>query len=177
MTREAKLVPREHGSSPAEGGWFVVNARDAAWVDGPFGSYTGFEGADARFAQVGVNIAVLSPGEPNCLYHAENEQEDFLVLDGECLLIIEREERPLRRWDFVHCPAWTAHVFVGAGERPCVLLAVGTRIGRSVIYPAAEAAGRHGAGAEHETDDPDVAYASFAPDTPAAFEPGWLPGT
>jgi uncharacterized cupin superfamily protein len=177
MVREAKLAPRRHGRSPAESGWFVLNAAEAAWVDGPFGAYTAFEGAETRFAQVGINVAVLQPGQPNCYYHAEHEQEDFLVLDGECLLIVEGQERPLRRWDFVHCPAGTEHVFVGAGDRPCVLLAVGTRIGGSVVYPVSDAARRHGAGVSDQTDDPDVAYAGADADTPAPFQPGWLPWT
>jgi len=97
MVREAKLAMRRHGCSPEESGWFVLNAADAEWVGGPFGSFTAFEGAEARFGQFGFNVAVLEPGQPNCRYHAENEQEDFLVLDGECLLIVEGEERPLRR--------------------------------------------------------------------------------
>ena len=76
---------------------------------------------------IGINIQVLQPGEPNCMYHGETGQEDFLVLSGECLLLIEGEERPLKQWDFVHSPPWTEHVFVGAGDGPCVILMVGAR--------------------------------------------------
>ena len=61
------------------------------------------------------------------MYHWEADQEDFLVLDGEALLIVEGEERALRPWDFVHCPAETKHVIVGAGDGNCVLLAIGAR--------------------------------------------------
>ena len=125
----------EHGREPAGEGWFVLNAREAKWVDGHFGAYTRFEG-ESRFPQLGFNIGVLAPGQPACHYHGEDEQEDFLVLSGECLLLIEGQERPLRQWDFVHCPAWTEHVFVGAGDGPCAILAVGTRSGGDVVYPA-----------------------------------------
>ena len=176
MVREAKLADRAHGRAPSGEGWFVVNARDAAWLTGDFGAYTRFEG-DARFPRFGMNIGVLAPGEASCYYHAEDEQEDFLVLGGECLLIVEGEQRPLRQWDFVHCPAWTEHVFVGAGDGPCALLAVGTRLADEVVYPASELAQRHRAGVARETRNPDEAYAGLAPDVPAPFVPGWLPGT
>ena len=108
---------------------------EARWLDGDFGAYTRFEG-DARFPGLGLNIGVLEPGQAACRYHGEDEQEDFLVLEGECLLMIQGEEHRRRAWDFVHCPAWTEHIFVGAGEGPCALLAVGTRSGRGVICPA-----------------------------------------
>jgi uncharacterized cupin superfamily protein len=52
---------------------------------------------------LGMSIQVLAPGEPNSMYHWEAEQEDFLVLSGEALLIVEGQERPLKQWDFVHC--------------------------------------------------------------------------
>lgn len=159
---------------PQGPGWFVVNAADAPWVSGRFGSYTGFEG-DARFERIGLNIGVLEPGQPACWYHEEDEQEDFLVLRGEALLLVEGEERPLRAWDFVHCPPWTAHVFVGAGDEPCTLLALGGRSGGGVLYPVSELALRHGAGVEEATTSPREAYADVPPDTPVAFDPRWLP--
>jgi uncharacterized cupin superfamily protein len=172
---EAPLKRTEHGLAPAGDGWFVLNAREAKWLDGHFGAYTRFEG-DPRFPKLGVNIGVLAPGQPACHYHGEDEQEDFLVLAGECLLLIEGEERHLRQWDFVHCPAWTEHVFVGAGEGPCAILAVGTRSGGDVIYPRADVALRHGAGVERDTPDPREAYADVPPDAEVAFDGGWLPG-
>ena len=110
------------------------------------------------------------------MYHGEDEQEDFLVLSGECLLLIEGEERPLKTWDFVHCPAWTEHVLVGAGSGPCTILAVGSRTGGGVIYPASELAQRHGAGVEAETRDPGEAYARFRPDADVEHREDWLPG-
>jgi uncharacterized cupin superfamily protein len=172
---EADLKQTEHGLEPSGEGWFVINARDAKWLDGHFGAYTRFEG-DPRFTRLGFNIGVLDPGQAACYYHGEGEQEDFLVLQGECLLLIEGEERALRQWDFVHCPDWTEHVFVGAGDGPCAILAVGTRTDGDVIYPAAEVALRHGAGVERETNDPREAYAGLPRDTERSYEPGWLPG-
>jgi uncharacterized cupin superfamily protein len=175
MTKEAPLVPAGEGLAPAGEGWFVLNAQRARWLTGDFGAYTRFEG-DARFESIGVNIGVLAPGQASCFYHSEDEQEDFLVLSGECLLLIEGEERPLKAWDFVHCPPWTEHVFVGAGSGPCALLAVGTRLGEEVVYPASELAQRHRAGVTHETRDPAAAYAAVGSDSETAYQPGWLPG-
>jgi len=176
MVEEAPLERVEGGLAPAGEGWFILNARDAVWKDGHFGAYTRFEGEHARFAALGVNIGVLAPGQPACHYHGEDEQEDFLVLGGECVLLIEGQERRLRAWDFVHCPAWTEHVFVGAGEEPCTILAVGTRSQDGVVYPVSELARRHGAGVERETRDPGEAYAGLLDEVPAAFREDWLPG-
>ncbi len=176
MVPEAEFKRTEHGLEPASEGWFVLGARDAKWLDGHFGAYTRFEGSEARFSTLGFNIGVLAPGQAACYYHGEDEQEDFLVLQGECLLVIEGEERPLRQWDFVHCPAWTEHVFVGAGVGPCALLAVGTRSDGDVVYPRSEVAVRHAAGVEHETRQPREAYAEVPPDTEVPYRSGWLPG-
>ena len=177
MVSEARLERGLHGVRPSGPGWFVLNARDAEWQDGPFGAYTPFENTDERFGELGINMAVLLPGQSNALYHAENVQENFLVLDGECLLIVEEQERRLRRWDFVHCPPHTRHIFVGAGERPCLLLGVGNRSrpDLSVEYPVSATARRHGAGVAQETDDPGIAYAAAEPDVPVAFDEDWLP--
>ncbi len=175
MVPEAKYEQTETGLVPRGEGWFVVNARDAAWRDSDFGAYTRFEG-DVHFPQIGINIGILAPGQPACMYHGEDEQEDFLVLSGECLLLVEGEERRLKAWDFVHCPAWTEHVFVGAGDGPCAVLAIGGRSGGDVIYPDSELARRHKAGVEHETKDPKEAYAPYPNDGPAPFQEAWLPG-
>lgn len=153
----------------------MLNAREATWMDGHFGVYTRFEG-DARFPSFGINIGVLAPGQPACWYHGEDEQEDFLVLSGECLLLIDGEERRLRAWDFVHCPAWTEHVFVGAGDGPCAVLAVGTRLKDDVVYPATELAQRHDAAAPLTTRSPEEAYAGLPLDAEAPYREGWLPG-
>jgi uncharacterized cupin superfamily protein len=175
MMPEARLEQDEGGLVPAGEGWFVLNARDASWLDGHFGAYTRFEG-EPRFTRLGFNIGVLQPGQPSCHYHGEDEQEDFLVLSGECMLLIEGEERHLKAWDFVHCPPWTEHVFVGAGDGPCALLAVGTRSDGDVVYPDSELARRHNAGVQRETRDPSEAYAGIPPDDPAGYRDGWLPG-
>jgi len=178
MVPEAQLKPAEGGLEPAGEGWFVLNARDAKWLDGHFGAYTRFEARpDGRFRQLGFNIGVLGPGQASCHYHGEDEQEDFLILQGECLLLIEGEERPLKQWDFVHCPPMTEHVFVGAGDGPCALLAVGSRVGKDeVVYPRSELALKHKAGAEQETRDPDESYAGIPEDKPVGYQSGWLPG-
>jgi uncharacterized cupin superfamily protein len=175
---EAQLKSSEGGQEPAGEGWFVLNARDAKWLDGHFGAYTRFENREAaQFQQLGFNIGVLQPGQASCYYHGEDEQEDFLVLQGECLLLIEGEERPLTQWDFVHCPSMTEHVFVGAGEGPCALLAVGTRVGKDeVVYPRSELALAHNAGVEETTREPSQAYAGIPDDLPVGYQPGWLPG-
>jgi uncharacterized cupin superfamily protein len=172
---EARMEAREGGLVPASEGWFVVNATEAQWMAGVFGAYTRFEGEE-RFPLIGVNIGVLAPGQASCYYHAEDEQENFLVLAGTCLLLVEGQERRLRQWDFVHCPPWTEHVFVGAGDGPCTVLAIGTRLTDGVVYPDSELARGHRAGVAHETRDPDHAYAGVPPDTPTRYRSGWLPG-
>jgi uncharacterized cupin superfamily protein len=174
MVPESQLESSDSGLVPAGEGWFVLNARDARWLDGHFGAYTRFEG-EPRFPKLGFNIAVLEPGQPACYYHGEDEQEDFLVLSGECLLLIEGQERRLKAWDFVHCPAWTKHVFVGSGDGPCAVLAVGTRTDGDVVYPASELAQRHRAGVDRETDQPREAYAELPPDAAVRYREGWLP--
>jgi uncharacterized cupin superfamily protein len=171
---EAPLTPAGAGLAPEGDGWFIVNARGTRWQEGDFGAFTGFEGT-ARFPKLGINIGVLEPGQPSCMYHRENEQEDFLVLSGECLLLIEGEERSLKAWDFVHCPAWTEHVFVGAGAGACAILGVGSRTGGDVVYPESELAQRHGAGVDAETADPKEAYARFRSDADVEYREGWLP--
>ena len=173
MTDEASLTETPTGAVPNGAGWFVLNAREARWQTGDFGAYTRFEG-EPSFAGLGFNVAVLQPGEPSCYYHGEDAQENFLVISGECLLVIEEQERPLRQWDFVHCPPWTRHVFVGAGSGPCVLLAAGARPSDAVVYPASEVARRHRAGVSRQTRDPSEAYRGLADDTETAYRDGWL---
>jgi uncharacterized cupin superfamily protein len=174
---EAKLVNTDGGLVPEGEGWFVLNAYDARWWRSTeLGSSVTFEG-DVRFTDYGINVHVLAPGQPNCMYHGEAGQEDFLVLAGECILLVEGEERRLRAWDFVHCPPWTEHVFVGAGSEPCVILMVGARHRGEepgVCYPVEEVALRHGAGVEVATTEPREAYARFPP-VEAGPCPGGLP--
>jgi uncharacterized cupin superfamily protein len=176
MVEEARLQATGSGLAPATDGWFVVNVRDAAWeTNNAAGAACSFEGQDAPFAELGVNIGVLRPGRSRFLYHAEPYQEDFLVLAGECLLIVEGEERPLRMWDFVHCPPHTAHAVVAEGDGPCILLMAGARTGDwpyGVVYPRSELALRHEAGVEEETSLVPGAVPPIPPWHPARPE-GW----
>jgi uncharacterized cupin superfamily protein len=175
MVEQARLEDVGSGLAPVSPGWFVVNAGEAAWVrNESFGGRCVFESsprvlseqtgvAPQMFTETGFTLAVLEPGKPNGMYHAESTQEDFLVLAGECVLVIEGEERPLRAWDFVHCPPGTRHVFVGAGDGPCVVFMTGARRDDdSIVYPRSETALARGAGVDAETPDPRVAYAPFA---------------
>ena len=169
MTQEARLEDTGGGLAPATEGWFVVNVRDSSWLTNDvLGGCCIVEGGEISFPELGFTIAVLRPGQSGGRYHGESNQEDFLVLTGECLLLIEGEERPLRAWDFVHCPPWTEHAFVGAGEGPCVIFMTGARTREhQVVYPRSELALLHGAGVETETNRPAEAYAPFPP---------WKPG-
>jgi uncharacterized cupin superfamily protein len=181
MVPEAPMNVAEEGLVPAGEGWFVLNAREARWseVEGRGGFALGFEGT-TDFPQVGMNLFVLRPGEPIGMYHWEADQEDFLVLSGAALLLVEGEERPLRQWDFVHCPAGTKHIIIGAGDSPCAVLAVGAREhqrpGEWGGYPVDEVALRHGAGVEEETNSGAEAYARFPDPVPTRYRTGWLPG-
>jgi uncharacterized cupin superfamily protein len=174
---EAPLEEAGKGLAPARPGWFVLNTRDARWLEGPvFGAFTPFENREAaKFEQVGFNIAFLKPGQPACRYHREENQEDFLILSGEALLLVEGEERQLKAWDFFHCPGGADHVIIGAGERGCTVVAVGSRTNRSVLYPVSELARRHNAGVDQETNDPRVAYADLPEDEEVEFKEEWLP--
>ncbi len=179
MVTEAHLESTDDGVVAKGDGWFVLNARDARWRPGKGrGAYCLFEG-DPEFSQVGIHLVALAPGEPMAMYHWEADQEDFLVIAGEALAIVEGEERPLRQWDFVHCPAGTNHVIIGAGDGPCLVVAIGAR-DRSTgpdwgAYSVDEAALRHGAGVEQETDDPEKAYERFGPRETTRYREGWLP--
>ena len=146
--------------------WSVQNVRDGEWwVNEKFGNRTMLV-PDA--SQVGVRVHVHEPGKPSTLYHRESEQEGFLVIEGECLLIVEGEEVMLRAWDYFHCPPGTTHSFVGAGDGPCVVVTLGGRSeGGSILYARDELALDHEAGVEQETDSPREAYAPF---------PKWEPG-
>jgi uncharacterized cupin superfamily protein len=180
---EAKLDRTEAGLVPASDGWFVVNARDARWIERPgrghnvpFTGWTEHE-AETYFPRLGMNLVVLEPGEPIGMYHWEADPEDFLVLAGEAVLIVEGKERPLRQWDFVHCPPETEHAFVGAGEGPCTILAVSARehqVSVGSVYTVDEAAARYGASVDEETREAD-AYDRFPDPYPTRYG-GWLPG-
>ena len=171
MVEEARLEQLAAGLTPVTDGWFVVGIAEAAWVTREGGPAACVIEGDVQFPDVGFTVAVLQPGEPNGMYHREGNQEDFLVLAGECLLLIEGEERRLKTWDFVHCPPHTEHIFVGAGDGPCAIFMTGARKGwpgdKGIVYPRNELALRHGAGVETETTKPAEAYAQYPP---------WKPG-
>ena len=177
MVPEAPLRKTRYGLVTDGEGWFVVNAREARWREsGPLGVYCDFEGK-RRFPHLGVNISVLEPGQSLGRYHRENAQEGFLVLAGTCMLVVEDEERELKTWDFFHCPARTAHMIVGAGDGPSVVLAVGARgLGRKgLLYPVSPVARKHGVSVQRETVDPAEAYADLPKPTRVAYRDGWLP--
>jgi uncharacterized cupin superfamily protein len=174
MIEEARLEEVGSGLASVSPGWFVVNVSEAAWLrNDAFGGRCVFE-SSARvlaerpgiepqsFAETGFTLAVLEPGKPTGMYHAETGQEDFLVLAGTCLLLIEEQERTLRAWDFVHCPPGTGHTFVGTGDQACVIFMTGARReGKTILYPVSETARARKAGVEAQTDSPADAYAPF----------------
>jgi uncharacterized cupin superfamily protein len=175
MIDEAQLQDVGSGLAPVSPGWFVVNVGEAAWLrNDAFGNRCNFESTPRvlaerpdldphPFPETGFTLAVLEPGKPSGMYHAETAQENFLVLAGACLMLIEEQERPLRAWDFVHLPPGTRHSFVGTGDEPCVILMVGARPeGRSIVYPRSDVALARDAGVETETNSPAEAYAAFS---------------
>jgi uncharacterized cupin superfamily protein len=179
MVPESKLEKTEHGLVPKGEGWFVLNLRDAVWrhADGRGAVCVvldDFEG-ERQADQLGVNPFVLGPGEAMAMYHWEADQEDFLVVSGEAILIVEGEERRLGAWDFVHCPPHTKHVIVGASSDPCLVIAVGARERDSLGFTADDVAKRHGASVEEDTTDGGLAYASVPRRQPTAYRDGWLP--
>jgi uncharacterized cupin superfamily protein len=183
MVSESRLEQTGQGLVPKGDGWFVLNAREARWLHAPGRStICEFEGpfeGEQDFPQLGINLSVLEPGESMGMYHWEASQEDFLVLAGEAVLIVEGQERPLRQWDFFHCPAGTKHIIVGAGDGPCLVLAAGARehSGSSVWggYVVDAAAQRHGVSVEQETSDSKEAYAGLPRRQTTGYRDGWLP--
>jgi uncharacterized cupin superfamily protein len=176
---EAALEQSGDGLVAKSDGWFVLNAQDSRWYHAEGrGAFCDFEG-DVEFTQVGINVQMLAPGDAMAMYHWEADQEDFLVVSGEAILVVEGEERPLRAWDFVHCPPSTKHTIVASGDGPCVVVAVGSRAFMDSPdwggYTVDETALRHGAGVETETTVPSEAYASVTRRQPTAYRDGWLP--
>ena len=180
---EAPLRPSKNGLVVDGEGWFVVNARESRWRDeGPLGSYCTFEGK-RRFPHFGINVSVLEPGERMGMYHREHAQEAFLVLEGECTLIVEGEERLLRQWDFFYCAPETEHIIVAGADQRAIVLAVGGRgrgVGGGIVYAVDEVAGRYGASVERATTKPSEAYEDVWSGLPRSrfvpFREGWLPG-
>jgi uncharacterized cupin superfamily protein len=185
MVPEAELEQTEAGLVPASDGWFVMNTRDARWLENPGRGHsvplTGWDEYEAEtfFPMLGMAIRVVGPGAPTDTYHWETEQEDFLVLSGEALLIVEGRERPLKQWDFVHCPPETRHAFVGAGDGLCVLLCASSRQfqkdGPWGYYCADDTAARYNASSPEDTQDGELAYARFGTPRPTRYRDGLLP--
>lgn len=176
---EARIEETDRGKLPRGDGWYVLNAREAQWrhVEGR-SAVCDFEG-DVEFPQLGVNVSVLQPGEPMAMVHWEADQENFLVVAGDAVLLVEGEERPLRAWDFVHCPPGTTHAIVGAGDGPCVVVSVGARIDSTGSdwggYTVEGRAARYGATVAADTTDPAEAYAHLPRRRPTRYRDGWLP--
>ena len=162
--REARLRETEAGLVAESEGWFVMNLREAAWQtapNAPLGTWVAFE-ADGVAQQVGVGVHVLMPGESPGRYHSESDQEGFLVLAGECMLVVEGEERRLRQWDYFHCPPGTAHITVGASEEPCAIFMLGARTpGGLTDYIPDPVAERHGVSVKARTGSSTEAYADL----------------
>jgi uncharacterized cupin superfamily protein len=153
---------------------FVVNLADAPVLGhSRRASRIALEPDGVDWPDTGVNVQILQPGQPNCRYHSEPVQEDFLVLHGECLLIMDGEERRLRTWDFVHCPAGTAHVFVGAGDGPSAVLMIGSRRLDEVHYLVEPLAARWDASVREPTDEPAQAYADWRVEEPRPVPNPW----
>jgi uncharacterized cupin superfamily protein len=175
---EAQSVDTPFGRYVSSAGWFVLNLADTYAVrnDERGGAIYALEPPAARFGGLGINARYLLPGQAISLYHAEDTQEDFLVMAGECTVVIEEQERTLRAWDFLHCPPGTKHALIGAGDGPCLLIAVGARLGpdagpQGLVFPVSPAAARHGLSVAEETGDMDTANA----DWPGSWEPVRLP--
>jgi uncharacterized cupin superfamily protein len=172
--KEASSEETPYGRYVTSDGWFVLNLADSLAVrnEEKGGAMYPLEPQEQPFRDFGARVRVLWPGEPNALYHSEDAQEGFLVLSGECTLIVEEEERPLRQWDYFHCPADTRHVIVGAGGGPCAILMIGARPEVETLrYPVSDIAAKYGASAARDTEEPDEAYA----DWPGEYQPVRLP--
>jgi uncharacterized cupin superfamily protein len=176
--REAKIEETDTGRQPADDGWFILNLEEIGWSTVPGGGiWCSFESPAAKSPLLGIGVHVLHPGEAPGMYHSEsNQQEGFLVLSGECIVVVEGEERRMRSWDYLHCPPGTAHITVGAGDGPCAIVMVGTRDpDHTINYIADPVAAKHGAAVAVDTESPAEAYADRPPVTPAP-SPWPLPG-
>ncbi|HMI99610.1 MAG TPA: cupin domain-containing protein [Gaiellaceae bacterium] len=156
---EARIEQTEAGAIVASPGWFVVNLAEARWMRSEEGGEWSDLEPEGGFEQYGIGVHVVQPGQPNGMYHSETVQEAFLVLSGECILVVEEQERRLRAWDFFHCAPGTHDILVGVGDGPCAILMVGVRgEGKKLHYPVSILAARHGASAPVDTDMASEAY-------------------
>jgi uncharacterized cupin superfamily protein len=170
---EAPFEETEHGLVCKGDGWFLVNARDVRWRESTGRGVSSNVGGDMLFDQLGVGITIVGPGEPTTMYHWESNEEDFIVLRGGGIAILDGEEHQLRQWDAIHCPPGVAHAFVG-GPDGLVLFGVGAREHADEgAYVADPVAARFGAAPERDTDDTGEAYKRFGPREPVRYG-GWL---
>lgn len=160
---EATATETPYGRYITSPGWFVLNLDQALAVHNEQKGAATFplESQEHPFKDFGAHVTILDPGQPNALYHSEGAQEGFLVLWGSAILIVEDELRTLRAWDYFHCPAGTAHVFVGTSSEPCAILMIGSRPDDPIHYPVTQTAQDHDASASTETNDPEQAYSDW----------------
>jgi len=155
--------------------WLARNVRDLEWTENAMGAYCDLlQGDDDTAEEFAINLNVLGKGQPMAIYHHEPHQEGFLVLRGECELIVDGDSRPLRQWDYVHTARDVPHVIVGAGDEPALVLAVGGRVGGGdATYPPEALAARYGASTSDELDA-RAAYAQFGKSTVVPFREEFL---
>ena len=165
MRDEAKIEETELGRVPVDDGWYILNLSEIRWATVPGGgTWCGFGSPNHPSDRIGIGVHILWPGDAPGFYHEEDDLEGFLVLSGECVAIVEGEERRMKQWDYLHSPPGTRHITVGAGDGPCAILMYGTRTpDAKILYPVEPAAARHGRSVEVETDDPDEAYKDRPP--------------
>jgi uncharacterized cupin superfamily protein len=179
--REAEIAETEHGKQATSPGWFVLNLRDVPWETMPRGgTWSMLDSMDQQLGQFGIGVHVLPPGEAPGFYHWESDQEGFLVLAGECVLIVEGEERRMRQWDYFHCPPGTRHIMVGAeGDEVCAVLMVGARTrGKLTQYPADPVAARYDVSVERDAENSGEAYAQWqGPRDRTVVSPPWPPAS
>lgn len=165
--RKAQIETTPEGQVPVDGGWFVLNLGELAWEAAPgFGTWRDFNppGADPDAPGIGVHVHVFQPGESNGYYHAEDAQEGFLVLSGECVAVIEGAEHRMRQWDYFHSPPGTAHITVGAGDGPCAILMFGSPDPRRpVTWIANDTAAKYGASVARTTNRDTEVYGDLPP--------------
>src|SRR4051794_32197505 len=169
MTDQARIEDTEAGRVPADDGWFILNLGEIGWetLEGG-GIWCSFESPAARSPLLGIGVHILNPGEAPGFYHEESNQEGFLVLSGECVAVVEGQERRMGPWDYLHCPPGTRHITVGAGDAPCAILMVGTRSpDRTILYAADPVAARYGKSVERDATSPKEVYAGRPPIGPA----------
>jgi uncharacterized cupin superfamily protein len=171
--KEANIETTPTGELPADDGWFILNLAEIGWQTVPGGgTWCVFESRVAPSRRLGIGVHVLRPGETPGYYHAESEQEGFLVLSGECVAVVEGQERRMHAWDYLHCPPGTAHITIGAGEEACAILMVGTRSeSHGIRYLVDPVAAAYGAAVAEETDSSKEAYADRPPFSAASAPP------